>query len=90
MKKIKGLVLRSIGSEYVIVAESLDLIEFDRMVALNGSAAFVWEYLDDEAEFDADTVAQLLCRRYEVEYGTARADAGELLDKWLTAGIIEN
>ena len=88
MKKIEGFVMRRLGPEAVIVAESLDLIDFDRLVSLNSSAAYVWETLADN-EFSADTVARLLMARYEVDETTARADALELLEVWLRAGIIE-
>lgn len=56
MKKIKGLALRRLGIESVIVAESLDLIDFDRLVSLNESAAYIWESLPDfQAETNSDT-----------------------------------
>ena len=88
MKKIKGLVLRRLGAEAVIVAESLDLIDFDKIVSLNDSAVYVWDSLND-LDFDSDTVVRLLTDRYDVDVATARKDAGELIDIWLRAGIIE-
>lgn len=89
MKKKKGFVLRRIAGEAVIVGESLELVDFDSIVSLNASAAYVWEALGD-APFDADTVARLLTDCYDVDAATARADARELLDGWLEAGIIGN
>ena len=89
MKKIEGCVIRRLGPEAVIVAESLDLIDFDRLVSLNSSAAYVWESLAD-AEFDTDTVALLLTARYDVDADSARADATALLDVWKQAGIIKD
>lgn len=88
MKKKKGLALRRLGAEAVIVGESLEMIDFDSLVSLNASAAYVWEALGN-AEFDTGTVAALLTSRYDVDAETARADARELLDFWLDAGIIE-
>lgn len=88
-KKRNGFVLRRIAGEAVIVGESLELIDFDSIVSLNASAAYVWEALAD-APFDEGTVARLLTARYDVDADTARADARELLDSWLEAGIIEN
>ena len=89
MKKIKGFVLRRLGTEIMIVAESLDLINFDRIVSLNSSAAYLWEELPD-TDFDTETAAALLTARYDVEMKTALADARELLDGWKEAGIIED
>lgn len=88
MKKIKGFSLRRLGTESVIVAESLDLIDFDRIVSLNSSAAYLWEELPD-TDFDTVTAASLLTARYDVDMDTALADASELLDAWKDAGIIE-
>lgn len=87
MKKIKGMTMRRLGKEAVVVAESQELVDFDRLVSLNGSAAYVWESLG-EGEFDAETMARLLMERYDVEEERARKDAEELADVWLTAGII--
>lgn len=89
MKKKKGFVLRRIAGEAVIVGESLELIDFDSLVSLNPSAAYVWEALGECDTFDAETVARLLTERYEVEASVATTDAKELLDGWLEAGIIE-
>lgn len=87
MKKIKGFTLRRLGTEAMIVAESLDLIDFDKLVSLNDSATYVWESLPD-TDFDTDTIARLLTDRYDVDEATARTDAQELIDIWLKAGII--
>lgn len=87
MKKIKGFTLRRLGTEAMIVAESLDLIDFDKLVSLNDSATYVWESLPD-TDFDTDTIARLLTDRYDVDEATARTDAQELADTWLKAGII--
>lgn len=81
--------MRRLGTDTVIVAESLKLIDFDRLVSLNSSAAYLWERLPD-SDFDTDTAAALLTARYDVGIDTARADARELLASWIEAGIIEN
>ena len=87
MKKIKGFTLRQLGSEAMIVAESLDLIDFGKLVSLNDSATYVWESLPD-TDFDTDTIVKLLTDRYDVDETTARKDAQELADTWLKAGVI--
>ena len=89
MKKIKGMVMRRLGNEAMIVAESIGMIDFDRLVSLNESAAYIWEYIGNN-EFDIDTLSQLLTARYEVDKETAENDAKELVGIWLEAGIIES
>lgn len=88
MRKKEGFVLRQIANEAVVVGESLELIDFDRLVSLNASAAYIWEAIDTAA-FDVDSVSTLLTKRYEVDKVTATNDAIELLNIWLEAGIIE-
>lgn len=87
MKKIKGMTLRRLGTEAVIIAESQELIDFDRLVSLNESAAYIWETLPD-SDFSIETITRLLTNRYDVEESTARKDALELARIWLEAEII--
>lgn len=81
--------MRKLGNEAVIVAESLELINFDKLVSLNASAAYVWEALPT-SDFDVATVVSLLINRYDVDEDTARKDARELIDVWKEAGILED
>ena len=87
MKKVKGLTLRHIGDEAILLAESLELVDFNCLVTLNSSAAYIWESLADD-DFDADTIASLLTARYDVDELTARNDSLQLIDKWIQASII--
>ncbi|MDE6562508.1 MAG: PqqD family protein [Muribaculaceae bacterium] len=87
MKKIDGFVMRRLGQEAMIVAESVDLIDFDRIVSLNSSAAYVWENLPD-SDFTIQTIIYLLIDRYDVDEAVARKDAEDLVKVWLKAGII--
>ena len=87
MKKIDGFVMRRLGQEAMIVAESVDLIDFDRIVSLNSSAAYVWENLPD-SDFTIQTIIYLLMDRYDVDEAVARKDAEDLVKVWLKAGII--
>lgn len=87
MRKIEGLALRRLGTEAILVAGSIDLIDFDRLVTLNASAEYVWESLPD-SDFGTDDVVRLLTTRYDVDEATARSDAEELLRVWSDAGII--
>lgn len=87
MDKIKGLTVRRLGKESMLVAESPELIDFDRLVTLNDSALYVWESLP-QSGFDVETLVRLLADRYEVEEEVARRDSSELLEVWLRAGLV--
>lgn len=88
MKKIDGFVMRRLGQDAMIVAESVDLIDFDRIVSLNTSAVYVWESLPDN-DFTIQTITDMLLQRYDVDEEVARKDAEELVNIWLMAGIIK-
>lgn len=88
MKKKNGLALRRLGTEAFVVAESLALVDFDRLVTLNDSALYVWENLP-ASDFAPSTIARLLTARYDVTEATALTDAQALAGVWREAGIIE-
>lgn len=88
MKKIDGFVMRRLGQDAMIVAESVDLIDFDRIVSLNTSATYVWESLPD-TDFTIQTITDLLLHRYNVDEEVARKDAEELVNIWQKAEIIK-
>lgn len=81
--------MRRLGQEMVLVAESLDLIDFNRLISLNESAAYIWETLPDSS-FDTQDIVKLLTGRYDVDQKTAFNDAKELVNVWRSAGIIES
>lgn len=88
MKIKDGFVLRKIGDEMVVVGEGLEQINFNKIICLNESAAYLWDECHDKA-FDVETLIGLLFERYEVTKEQVRTDAEELLDKWIKAGLIE-
>ena len=87
MKVIKGFKLRPLGGEYILIGESVELINFNKMITMNESAAYLWEKTQD-IDFNADTLTQMLLEEYEVDEKTARADAQTVIQQWLDAGII--
>lgn len=88
MKTVEGFRLRKLGNEHIIVGEGLAQINFNKMISLNDTAAYLWESVVGK-EFTAETLTDLLCERYEVDRERAEADAAALVEKWLEAGIVE-
>lgn len=89
MKTKKGFVLKTICKENVIVAEGLDQINFSKLISLNNTAAFLWEAAE-KGDFTADSLADAMLDKYEVDRETALRDINVLLDKWKELGIIED
>lgn len=88
MKTIEGFKLRKLGNEYILVGESMALINFNKMITLNETAAFLWEKAA-EGEFDAAKLCKALCAEYEVSAEQAMKDVTATIDSWKEAGVIE-
>ena len=88
MKAKKGFELRKICGEYVIMATGIETIDFNQLISLNESAAYLWEKIADKS-FDKDTLATLLCDEYEVSKEQALIDAENIIGQWFEQGIIE-
>ena len=89
MKTIKGFRMRKLGLEYIITAEGVELINFNKMIALNESAAYLWESVQEMEEFSVDTLADLLVEQYGIDRELALKDSASVAQKWVEAGIAE-
>lgn len=88
MRFKKGYRLRSLGQEFILVAEGLEAVDFSRMISMNESAAFLWKEVEDK-EFDAEMLTTLLTDNYDITRETAQNDVVALLESWSAAGLIE-
>ena len=88
MKVIPGFALRQLGNEYLLIAESVELVNFNAMITLNESAAYLWRNVADKESFDEQTLTDLLTAEYEVSPGQALADARKTIASWQDAHLI--
>lgn len=88
MRTKKGFVLRDVCGENIIVAEGIENIDFNSIISLNETAAFIWKNVND-TDFDVERMAEMLLEEYDVDKETAVKDCKALAAKWLKAGIIE-
>ncbi len=88
MKLAKGFQLRKVGGESVVVPEGVEVIDFNKLICLNSSAAYLWNELGKLPSFEIEDVVRLLVQNYEVETSTAQRDAEELLREWIKNGIV--
>jgi hypothetical protein len=87
MKTKKGFRLRELGGEYILIGESAELVNFNKLVTFNEAAAYLWRAVEGK-EFDAETLTNLLLEEYEVSEAIAREDAQATLEDWKEIGII--
>lgn len=89
MKVKQGFRLRPLGDEFMLIGESLEQINFNKMITMNETAAFLWNKVADGKDFDAQALATFLLDEYEVKEEQALTDSQTTIESWLQAGIIE-
>jgi hypothetical protein len=87
MKTKKGFRLRELGGDYILIGESVELVNFNNMITFNETAAYLWQAVEGK-EFDVETLTQLLLAEYEVSEDIAREDAQATIDDWKEIGIL--
>ena len=89
MRQKKGLVLRNVCGENVIIGEGLEAIDFGRLLCLNETAAWLWQKASEMGDFTIDMLVDALCEEYDVTKEQALDDVTAIVDKWQEAQIVE-
>jgi len=88
MKIKEGFVLREMCGENIVSGEGLQHINFNKLISLNSSAAFLWRSLEGK-EFSVHDMAILLVREYAINMELAMKDSENLCKAWIEAGLAE-
>ena len=88
MKIKKGFILREMCGENIVTAEGLEHINFNKLISLNSTAAFLWNKVADK-EFTAEEMAQHLVEEYQIDMELALKDSEALCQAWINAGVAE-
>ncbi|MBR5924644.1 MAG: PqqD family protein [Bacteroidales bacterium] len=88
MKIKDGFILRTICGEHVVVGEGLAQVNFNKLLSLNETAAFLWKEVQGK-EFTKEDLVQLLLDNYEVTAEVAGPDVDKLLNTWIAEGVVE-
>lgn len=88
MKIKNGFVLRQMCGENIVTAEGLEHINFNKLISLNSTAAFLWEKVAGK-EFTAEEMAQYLIEEYGIDMELALKDSNALCNAWIEAGVAE-
>ena len=87
MKTNKGVELREMCGEHIIIGTGVENIDFSKVISLNESAAWLWREVEGK-EFTPQSLAALLMEQYDVDEATALADATALAAQWVSVGIV--
>jgi len=89
MRLKTGFVLRQVCGENVIVGEGLGAINFGKMLALNETAAWLWQQAKEQGDFTIESLTDALCEEYDVSPSEAKADVAGIIEQWSEVGVIE-
>jgi hypothetical protein len=88
MKIKEGFVLRKMCGENIVAGEGLQHINFNKLLSLNESAAFLWQELVGK-DFTVEDMAKLLIERYGIDEQLALTDSEKLMNTWVEIGVVE-
>lgn len=88
MRIKSGFVIREICGEKVISGEGSDCVNFNKLIRLNDSAAYLLESVGS-SEFTEESLVDLLCGKYDVSPEVALPDVKAICSKLKENGVIE-
>lgn len=88
MRIIDGFKLRTLGRDYIVVGEGIKQVNFNKMISLNETAAYLWKELAGK-DFEVDDMVRLILDKYEVTEDVARDDCEKLAIAWKEAQLVK-
>ena len=80
--------MRPLGDGFIVTGEGIEQVNFNKMISMNSTAAFLWESLQNK-EFEVKDVKQLLLDEYGIDDEIAERDSAAIVLKWQEAGLVE-
>lgn len=88
MKIKKGFTLHELGDECIVIHDGLTNVNFDKLLSLNATAAYLWKTVGHE-ELVPDRLASMLTGAYEVSREQALQDVERFISMLVEAGVAE-
>ena len=87
MRIKEGYMLREAAGETVVVPFGEEALNFQGIISLNETGAFLWKQLDQSCE--VDTLVKALLNEYEIDEDTANNDVNDFVEKVRKAGVLD-
>lgn len=87
MKIREGFMLRQVADNYVIVPVGKATYEFNGMIKINETGAFIWECLKEDLSLEA--LVDFLVKEYDVTREVATNDLSFFINELEKAHLIE-
>ncbi len=88
MKIKDGFIVRKIANTNVVVAVGQAAENFNGMITLNDTGAFMWNLLCQDVQSESEIVNALM-QEYDVDKDTATKDVCAFIEKIKNAGFLE-
>jgi hypothetical protein len=88
MKIKDGYLLRNIADEWIIVPIGERIYDFNGLMTVNETGAFLWKMLQEDCTED-----KLICEimnEYNVDNSVAKEDVSEFIKSLIKGGVIKN
>ena len=89
MKISQNFILREIAGEYVIVPTGEAAYEFQGLITVNETGAFLWEKLQKDEQTE-ESLVKVLCEEYETDQTRAEKDVAEFIQRLRQQNILAN
>lgn len=89
MKISQNFILREIAGEYVIVPTGEAAYEFQGLITVNETGAFLWEKLQKDEQTE-ESLVKVLCEEYETDQTQAEKDVAEFIQRLRQQNILAN
>ena len=88
MRIVEGFVLRNIMGQDALVGEGINQVNFNKLITMNESAAYLWQNIG-EKNFEISDLVDLLVEKYGIDLERAEMDAEKIAAQWLDVGIMK-
>ncbi len=86
MKIKEGFVLKNVADATIVVPTGKTSLDFNGMITLNDTGAFLWRLLEDETTEEQMLAAML--KEYDVDEATARTGIARFVAKLANEGLL--
>ncbi len=87
MKVKNGFILRNVAGSNIVVPTGKACMDFNGMITMNDTAAFIWNCLQQDTTEDA--ILSEILKEYQVEENVARQCIADVITKLQEAGCLE-
>ena len=87
MKTKKGFMLRSVADRNVVVPIGQASVDFNGLITLNETGAFLWKKLSDGCSYDQ--LVSAILAEYDIDEATAKKDIDAFLGTARSANLID-